>query len=59
MTYLLTLAQSRTIWTLVLIAVLGGVQALQPFMRPELYMLVNGLLLALAGYFRVDARAKF
>jgi len=50
--------QSRTVWTLVLTAVLGAVQATQSYFDPSVYALINTVLLAIAGYFRIDARVK-
>ncbi len=34
----INILKSRTIWTLVIIAVLGAVQALQPFMPTDIFM---------------------
>lgn len=48
--------QSRTVWTLALTAVLGAIQAFEPVMDAELYTLINSVLLALAAYFRINAR---
>lgn len=50
--------KSRTLWTLALVAAIGAWQALAPFMSSEMYMLVNSVLLALAGYFRINVRVK-
>lgn len=49
--------QSRTIWTIAVMFLIGGVQALQPVMDAETYVIVNGLMSLLAGYFRLNARA--
>jgi hypothetical protein len=49
--------QSRTIWTIAVMFLIGGVQALQPIMDAETYVLLNGLMSLLAGYFRLNARA--
>jgi hypothetical protein len=49
--------QSRTIWTIVLMFLIGGFQAVQSFFSPEAYIFINGILSLLAGYFRLDARA--
>lgn len=45
--------KSRTMWVLYFTAILGAMQALQPFMDAQTYMLVNTVLLALAGYFKL------
>ena len=52
----MALLKSRTFWTLVVIAILGAWQALQPFMNAELFALVNTVLIALAAYFRANAK---
>jgi hypothetical protein len=49
--------QSRTIWTIAVMFLIGGIQALQPIMDAETYVLLNGLMSLLAGYFRLNARA--
>jgi len=51
--------KSRTIWTLVMVAILGAVQALQPFLDPSLYTVVNALLLATAGYFKLNPSQEY
>lgn len=55
----MNILKSRTIWTLVVIAVVGAIQALQPFMQPEIYVFVNGVLLALAGYYKLSPRQTY
>lgn len=51
-------SQSRTLWVIALTAVIGAWQAIESFFSPELFVLVNSVLLALAAYFRIDARVK-
>ena len=50
--------KSRTIWTLVFIFVLNGFQAIQGSIPPEIAIVVNAVLTALAMYFRIDARVR-
>ena len=46
-------------WVLYFTAILGAMQALQPFMDAQIYMLVNTILLALAGYFKLAPSQKY
>lgn len=46
--------KSRTVWVLVFMFFVGGVQALQPVMPPETFVLVQAVLTALAGYFKLN-----
>jgi len=51
--------KSRTLWT---IAIMVGLQALQIYegvLQPNLFMLLQTVLGALAMYFRVDAKTTF
>ncbi len=50
--------QSRTLWTLVLTAVVGAIQATQSYFDPATYTLINTVLLAIAGYFRINVRVQ-
>ena len=50
---------SRTVWTLIVAFVIGGIQALQPFLPPDLYFVVNSALLGLAAYFRINTKVQF
>lgn len=51
--------KSRTIWTIIIMFFLSGIQVTQPFMDNDVYMLVNTFLTALATYFRVSTNVKF
>jgi membrane protein DedA with SNARE-associated domain len=51
--------KSRTVWTVVAIMVLNNFQIVQPFMPDELYVLINGILSALAVYFRVFPKQQY
>lgn len=59
MTEVVKMLKSRTVWTLVLIAVVGGVQAVQPFMSPELFVFVNSILAAVAAYFKLSPSQEY
>lgn len=48
--------QSRTVWTIAVMFVIGGVQALESVMSPETFVVVQGALSLLAAYFRVNPR---
>lgn len=48
--------QSRTVWTIVIMFVIGGIQALEPVMSPEAYVVLSAGLSTLAAYFRVNPK---
>lgn len=50
--------QSRTVWTIILMAVIGAWQALEGVLPPETFVLINTLLGALAVHFRINTRVK-
>lgn len=50
---------SRTFWTLVLMFAFGGLQALEGIVTPDLYILIQGLLTALATYFKLNPSQKY
>jgi antibiotic biosynthesis monooxygenase (ABM) superfamily enzyme len=45
---------SRTVWTVVLMFTIGGLQAISGFMPESIYLLINTVLLALAAYFKIN-----
>lgn len=49
---------SRTIWTLVFMFVFNGWTAISGEFDPNIALVVNAILAALAGYFRIEARVK-
>lgn len=51
--------KSRTVLTIVLMFVIGGFQAVEPFLTQDVFMMVNGFLSVLAVYFRIDPRVDF
>ena len=55
----LSYLKSRTILTILFLFFLGGFQAISGFLPENVYALVNGFLLMLAVYFRIDVKAKF
>jgi hypothetical protein len=46
--------KSRTIWTLIAMFILGGVQNISGFIGQEMFVLVEGILLLLTGYFKLN-----
>ena len=58
MEYIKKAFASKTVWTILLVFVLGGLQATQDFMSPQVFMMVNSGLLALAAHFRINTRAN-
>lgn len=58
MQYLEKAFKSRTVWTIALVFVIGGLQATQDFMSPQMFMMVNSGLLALAAHFRINTKAN-
>lgn len=44
---------SRTIWTIVLMFFIGGVQELKSFFTPEAFIAIQGGLSVLATYFKL------
>lgn len=45
---------SRTAWTLAALFVIGGVQNIEPFMPSSVATMVDGVLVSLAVYFKVN-----
>lgn len=46
--------KSRTLWTVALMFLIGGLQAISSFMPENLYLFINTVLLALAAYFKIN-----
>ena len=53
------LLRSRTFWTVIVMFLLGGLQAVSQFMPNELYAFINTILLGLAGYFKLNPSQKY
>lgn len=51
--------KSRTVWTIIFMFILGGVQAIEPFMSPELFIFVNAGLSMIATYFKLNPSQKY
>jgi len=47
------LVKSRTVWTVVVMFVIGGFQAVEPFMSPQVFLFVNGALTLVATHFKM------
>lgn len=48
--------KSRTVWTVVVLFLLGGVNSVKGYFPPTYYTLMSGILSAFAIFFRADAR---
>lgn len=48
--------KSRTVWTVVLLFVINGVEGIKDVLSTEAYTGLNALFTALAVYFRVNTR---
>ena len=51
--------RSRTVWTLVFIVITNVVNSLTGVLSPDLLVLVNTILVALAGYFKLVPSQKY
>jgi hypothetical protein len=51
--------KSRTVWTIVIMFILGGVQAIQGSLEPQLFLFIQGALTLLAGYFKVNPSQSY
>lgn len=56
---IITALKSRTNLTTLFILALNSNQYLSPFLTPELIILINTVLTALAVYFRINPRQEF
>lgn len=56
---LLKLLKSRTVWTLVFMFIIGGVDAISGVIPEPLKTLILGLLALLAGYFKISPSQKY
>jgi len=59
MTKIFKIFQSRTVWTIIVLFVINGVGGIKEFIPSDLIPLINGILSALAIYFRVSQRVDF
>ena len=51
--------QSRTIWTIVIMFALGGLQATQGFLPTDAFVALQGGLSLLAAYFKLSPSQKY
>ena len=58
MNYIERAVRSKTVWVIILLFVIGGLQATQEFMNPQMFMLINGGLALLAAHFRINTKAN-
>lgn len=49
--------KSRTLWTILIMTGLTALQTFEGTLQPELFVLLQTVLGALAMYFRIDAKA--
>ena len=54
-----TIIYSRTIWTLVVMFLLGGFQAITQYLPQDLYIFITGGLVLIAGYFKLNPSQKY
>lgn len=48
--------QSRTVWTIALMFIIGGVQAVEGILPADAFIALNGALSILAAYFRLNPK---
>lgn len=51
--------KSRTVWTLIVIFLLGGFQAITNYLPQDLYIFITGGLTLIAGYFKLTPSQKY
>lgn len=51
--------KSRTFWSGVALFMLGGFQAIEQTIEPQVFIAVTGVLTLAIGYFRANARVQF
>lgn len=59
MEFILKTIKSRTFWTIVVMFVIGGVQAVEPIMPNGLYLLISSVLASLATYFKLNPSQRY
>jgi len=50
---------SRTVWTLVVMFLIGGLQAITDYLPQDLYIFITGGLALIAGYFKLNPSQKY
>jgi len=50
---------SRTVWTIAVMFVLGGLQATQSFFTPDQFVALQGALSLLATYFKISPSQNY
>lgn len=53
------LIQSRTVWTIVVMALVSIAQAYEPKMSPDVFTLIMSVLGAMAAYFKVNPSQEY
>jgi len=59
MEYIEKAIKSRTVWTIIIMFVIGGIQAIEPFMSPQVFAFINGALSLVAVHFRISPKQDF
>lgn len=53
------LLKSRTFWTIVVLFLTGGFQAITNYLPAEVYLFITGGLALLASYFKISPSQKY
>jgi len=56
---LILILRSRTVWTILAMFVIGGLEAINPFIPQDAYIVLQGGLSLLAVYFRINPSQKY
>jgi len=59
MNYLQRAITSKTIWLILLIFIVGGVQAIQEFLNPQVFVFLTGALSLLTAYFKLNPSQEY
>lgn len=51
--------KSRTVWTVIVMFVLGGIQNISQFITPELFVLIETILSGLVIYFKLKPSQSY
>ena len=51
-------SKSRTVWTVVVLFLLGGIKQMSDFLPNDVYTLLQGILTAMVIYFRANPRVE-
>ncbi len=54
-----TILKSRTVWTVIFMFIMGGLQAVSEFLPTNVFVFVNGILSVMAVYFKLIPSQKY